>query len=416
MKISPYFWLSTSRIIFAIAACFAILCSTPDIHADVPPPTLLNYTNHWAGNTGGKGGQDANANVISNFVIDIGVLETAELPGPMLAFAPLVVTKSYWDETNWADGAYFEALRVSKGEYFNKDMVFDTSTYNGITATIAHPHILDANHPPYDPALTPQQRADIVQQNAEDQGIPLTDYPNNIPYVSLSDGRTIKSVTYPTNVAFDKSGNLWVADNGPDQNFKIFSVPASGAPTLVTTFGETGGVFAGAKPGAWGEKRFWGVRGVCFPNNGQIIVGCSGIPGQIQGGTDIRWFDSTDSSTLAKRLSTASISHQAISSFVHVADFDPTSNGTELYHASLRYTMDYSKPPGQSWKITGVTLDPFRFPEDPRITIPLESAFIRRIKGQQFLYCMNMYGGAISIFRSNQNSEIAIPAALILSV
>src|ERR1035437_8228415 len=378
-------------LISSAAVCTAILCgAVGGARAAAPAPVLLDYTPHWAGNTGGKGGHDANANDISNFVVDLGVLNASDVDCQMAPYVPLVVTKSYWDETNWADGAYFQGRRISKGEFFNKNMVFDTSTYNGITASIAHPHVLDTNHNPYDPATTPQQRADIIQQNDEDQGIPITDYPDNIPYVSLSDGRIIKSITYPTYVAFDKSGNRWVADNGPDQNFKIFSVPVSGAPTLVTTFGVTGGVFAGPIAGSYSEKRFWGVRGVCFPDNGQIIVGCSGIPRQNEGGTDIRWFDSTDSSTLAKRLSTASMSYQAIGTFLHVGDFDPASNGTELYHSSLHYTMDYSKAPGQSWKITGVTLDPFRFPDDPRINNPSGTSFIRRIGGQRFLYCFGV--------------------------
>jgi hypothetical protein len=381
-------------------------------------PMLLTYANFWAGNTGGKGGHDENANDISNFVIDLGVLNASQLDWQFSPYAPLVITKSYWDETNWGDGAYFKGQRVSKGEFFNRDMVFDTTTRSsdGITATIAHPHVLDTNHNQWDPSTTPQQRRDIVQQNLEDQGCPLTDFQDNLPYVKITDGnttRTITSVAYPTNVAFDAAGNLWVADNGPDQNFKIFTVPTTGTPVLKTTFGETGGVFAGPRPGEWGEKRFWGLRGVCFPDNGQIIVGCSGIPGQIQGGTDIRWFDSTDSSTFAKRLDTAHMTSQAIGSFVHVADFDPAGNGTELYHAALHYTMDYTKPTDQGWKVTGVTLDPFRFPQDPRLSMAFETAFIRRINGKKFMYCFCMNTSYLAIFRFEENSEIAIPAGLI---
>ncbi|HNX93938.1 MAG TPA: hypothetical protein PKL14_02160 [Holophaga sp.] len=360
-------------------------------------PALLNYQNFWAGNTGGKGGVDSNADVISNFVVDLGVLNASQLDWQAAPYAPLVVTKSYWDETRWADGAYSKGARFSKGEYFNSKMVFDTTTRGSLTATIAHP-----------------QKPDASQQNLEDQGCPLTAaYASNPPYVSFSDGRTLTSVAYPTNVAFDNNGYLWVADNGPEQNFKIFSVPATGAPTLINTFGEAGGVFAGPRPGAWGEKRFWGLRGVCFPDNGQIIVGCSGIPGQIQGGTDIRWFDSSDASTLAKRLSTATMTHQAIGSFTHVADFDPAGNGTELHHATLHYTMDYSKPTQQGWKISGVTLDPFRFPQDPRLSMPLESTFVRRIDGKKFLYGMSMNASYLAIFRFEENSEIAIPAGLV---
>ena len=406
----------TALRVFVRGGLLALGLAAGSAFADTPPPpVLLDYDNFWAGNTGGKGGHGPEDNTISNFVIDFGVLNASQLDWQMAPYAPLVVTKSYWDETNWADGAYFQGQRVSKGEFFNKNMVFDTTTRSsdGLTATIAHPHVLDTDHNPWDPNTTPQQRRDITQKNLEDQGVPLTDFQDNLPFVALGDGRTITSVVYPTSVAFDADGNLWVADNGPDQNFKIFDVPATGAPVLKTTFGETGGVFAGPRRGAWGEKRFWGLRGVCFPDNGQIIVGCSGIPGQIQGGTDIRWFDSSDSSTLANRLSTAAMTAQAIGTFVHVADFDPASNGTELYHAALHYTMDYSKPTDQGWKISGVSLDPFRFPQDPRLSMPFETAFVRRIAGKKFLYCTNMYSGYLGIFRFEADSEIAIPAGLI---
>ncbi len=375
-------------------------------------PIWLPATNHWAGNTGGKGGIDTNADVISNMVVDIAVLNTNEVPGPMLSYAPLVITKSYWDETNWADGAYFEGKRVSKGEYFNKDIAFDTTTRGSLTVTIARPHVLDTNHDPEREILTPQQLIDLAQLNSENQGISLAAFPTNMPYVSFSDGRTIKSIPYPTNVAFDPDGYLWIADNGPDQNFKIFSVPATGAPTLVATFGEKGGVFAGPVSGRAGPLRFWGPRGVCFADNGQIIVGCCGIPGQTQGGTDIRWFESSDRSTLARRLATATQKHQALATFVHVGDFDPTSNGTILHNSSVRYEMDYTKPPGQSWKFAAVTLDPFRFPDDPRAHMPLETAYYRIIGGKRFLFCTSMTNAYIAVFRFEQGSEIAIPCAL----
>jgi len=374
-------------------------------------PVWLPQVNHWAGNTGGKGGIDANADVISNMICDMAVLNAGDLNDQFAKYAPLVITKSYWDETNWADGAYSAGKRVSKGEFFYKDITFDSSTFGGITATIAHPHVLDTNHSPDDPNLTPQQRTDMAQLGAENQGISLAKYPDNLPYVALSDGRTITSIAYPTSVAFDRDGYLWVADNGPEQNFKIFSVPATGAPTVVATFGETGGVFAGPVSGRAGPLRFWGPRGVGFGDNGEIIVGCSGIPGQVQGGTDVRWFMPTDTSSLAQRLATATLQHQARGMFLHVGDFAPGTNGTELHTESVRYTMDYSKKPGESWAFSAVTLDPFRYPDDPRAQMPFGTTYIKQIGGKKFLYCTDMYYRYIAVFRFEEDSEIAIPCA-----
>ncbi|MBS1207807.1 MAG: repeat containing protein [Proteobacteria bacterium] len=346
--------------------------------------------NHWGGNTGGGGSSLANGDAISNFVVDIAVLKKSQLGNPDLA--PLVITKSYWDETNWGDGGYSAGKRVTKGEFYYQahtdtgwpGIVFDSTTYNGITASIAHASDLS-----------------YEQQNAEDQGLPLSSFSSNLPYVKLSDGRTITSVAYPTGVSFDGTGRLWIADNGPDQNFKIFNVPSTGTPTQVTTFGDTGGVFAGPTKGLAGEKRFWGPRGVGFGDNGEIIVGTSGIPGQVQGGTDVRVFDSSG---------TALWNVKGI--FMHAPDIDPSSNGTSIYTAAQRYEMDYSKVPGKSWKQAAVTLDPFRFPGDQRLLTANEIAFVRVINGKKFLFTSNMYGQFVAVFRFEANSEIAIPAAI----
>ncbi|MBK8477556.1 MAG: hypothetical protein IPL39_15020 [Opitutaceae bacterium] len=372
-----------------------LLLGVTVIAAEPAAPYWLPATNHWAGNTGGKGG--ITGDVISNMVVDIAVLNAGQLGDEFKPYAPLVITKSYWDETNWGDGAYSEGKRVSKGEFFSANLPFDSTTRDALTATIAHPSPLSRD-----------------QRGREDQGMSIAAYPDNQPYVSFSDGRKIESIAYPTGLAFDHDGYLWVADNGPDQNFKIFTVPsaANEAPVLVATFGETGGVFAGPIRGAVGPRRFWGPRGVGFGEQGEIIVGCSGIPGQTQGGTDIRWFESSDTSSLAARLTTATQKHLALSTFTHVADFDPTSNGTSLHNTAIRYEMDYTKAPGQSWQFAAVTLDAFRFPDDPRLHMPLETAYYRIIGGKRFLFATSMAAGYMAIFRFEEGSEIAIPCGL----
>lgn len=327
---------------------------------------------------------------ISNFIVDIGVLSSAQL-GNKSSWAPLVVTKSYWDETNWADGAYSAGKRVSKGEFYYKPhtdtgwpgMTFDSAAAGGVTATIAHPSAMSTD-----------------QLNHENQGLPLAKFAANLPYVKLSNGQNITSIPYPTGLAFDAVGRLWVADNGPDQNFKIFSVPASGTPSLVGTFGEKGGVFAGPVKGRLGTKRFWGPRGLGFGDKGEIVIGNSGIPGQVQGGTDVRVFDSQEN-----------LLWEVKGIFMHAPDVDP-SNGSSVYTAAQRFEMDYSKAPGKSWRQAAVTLDPFRFPGDPRLSTAYEIAFIRVVNGKRYLYASDMYGFRVAVFRFEANSEIAIPVAV----
>lgn len=386
--------VAISPLIFV--ACGGGVSNPEPLVVDIPKQLVVE--NHWGGNTNGGGSATVEGgDAISNFIVDIAVLNPSQTNHP--EWAPLVITQSYWDETNFADGGYSGGKRVTKGEYYYTPhadsgwlgITFDKTTYNGITATIAHPS---------DPSALSKE-----QQNAEDQGGSLSNFSSNLPYVLLSNGRTITTVDYPTSVAFDGTGHLWVADNGKDQNFKIFSVPASGAPTLVDTFGDTGGVFAegtGKLKGQTGEKRFWGPRGVGFGDKGEIIVGTSGIPGQIQGGTDVRAFDSN-----------RKFLWDVKAIFMHAPDIDPTSNGTQIYTAAQRFEMDYSKAPGKSWRQAAVTLDPFRFPGDPRLMNAYGIAFIRVVNDQRFLFVSDMYGYDLAVFRFEAGSDIAIPAAFI---
>jgi len=98
---------------------------------------------------------------------------------------------------------------------------------------------------------------------------------------------------------------------------------------------------------------------------------------------------------------------------MHAPDLDPTSNGTQIYTAAQRFEMDYSKAPGKSWKQAAVTLDPFRFPGDPRAMLPHDIAFVRVVSGKKFLFTSDMYGYDLAVFRFEPNSEIAIPTAFI---
>lgn len=405
-------FVNTRMVVNGIVVGFSVLLAACGGIGDSAPKQLV-VENHWGGNTGGRAYDEVNGGAISNFVVDIATLKSAQTGHS--DWAPLIITKSYWDETGWGDGGYAAGKRVTKGEFFYEyhddtkwpGIAFDTTTYNGITATIEHPHVLYTPPDPPPETFTPQQIKDIRQQNAEDQGQPLKDYQDNLPYVQLIRNGTIRKimqdvVSYPTGVAFDDAGRLWVSDNGPDQNFKIFDVPATGTPTVVDTFGVKGGVFAGPIPGLTGEKRFWGVRGVGFGDDSEIIVGTSGIPGQIHGGTDIRAFDKLRNFLWDLK-----------SIFMHSPDIDPTSSGTQIYTAAQRFEMDYTKPPGESWKQAAVTLDPFRYPGDPRLIYPYNIAFVRVVQGKKFLFVSDMGGFGLGVYRFANNSEIAIPTAFL---
>ncbi len=341
-------------------------------------PALLIVENHWAGNTGGRGSSVVDGDAVSNFFEDMSVLGVADVAPQYQSKTPLIVTNAFWDETNFDGGAYFNGARLEKNWWKGKTNS-RSSTSGTLTATIQNFY---------------------GRFFLKKLGPPPTDA--TAPYVSLSDGRSIRSVIDPTAVAFDRSGRLWVADNGPDQNYKIFDVSGSNPPAQVATFGDAGGVFAGPRKGATGEKRFWGPRGIGFGAAGEIFAGSTGLPMQTMGGTDIRAYDSA-----------GSYQWDLKGIFMHAPDIDPSSNGSRICTAAQCYEMDYGKAPGKSWRQAAITLDPFRFPEDPRLIMPHESAFVRVVDGKRFLYATNMRGDYLSVYRFEAGSEIAIPVALL---
>jgi len=330
----------------------------------------LNATNHWVANTSGTV-----EGHINNFIVDMSVWYN---PDPQGQEQPLILVGSFWDEGSCGYCAYHDGKQVGKAEWYKEHMHSQWVVRNLDTCRIENFW----------------GRAFLYKNYAPPTGI-------NAPFVGCSTGDTIRSVIDPSALAFDMQGRLLIADNGPDQNVKIFDLSGT-IPQLVRTFGDSGGVFAGPIPGKAGIRRFWGIRGLGVDSLGNVYVGNTGIPMQTMGGTDIRVFSGADSSLLWQV--------QGLS-FVNSADADPATDGKDLYLNAKHFTMDYTQIPGQSWKLAGVTLDPFKYPQDPRIVTPMESVWERRIEGKRFQYHTNMVGGFVYVLRFNEDSEIGIPTA-----
>jgi hypothetical protein len=271
--------------------------------------TGLSYQAHWLANTSGQPGSH-----IQNFIEDMSVIYVSDkqFPGPM------VVTKSFWDEGGRPNAVYQDGRRIG----FNlwKDRTDSrTAVYQGDTCRI----------------LNFYGRSFLFKL------APPPSTPDSSPRVSCTDGSTIASIEDPTALAFDRAGRLLIGDNGPDQNVKIFTrVP--GGWLRSGAFGETGGVFAGPVRGAAGPRRFWGIRGLGVDSAGNLYVGCTGIPMQTMGGTDIRVFSAKDSSLLWNV--------QGLS-FVNSADADPASEAGSVFLNAKRFRMDWRSPPGKSWSL-----------------------------------------------------------------
>ena len=346
---------------------------------------LSNYTNHWIANTGG--GLDDH---IQNFISDMVVYNNEYSTFPS---GQMILTGSAWDEGHCGycgiDIDNGVPMGSSAFTVFLDETHSDTARFGSTTC-----HINNF-----------WARASYFKGVfVGNIGPPPSG--SSAPNVSCSNGDTLRSVIDPSALAFDMSGNLLVADNGPDQNIKIFSL----APfTLIRTFGDSGGVFARSKRGRIGftrgvpaPKRFWGIRGLGVDSSGNIYVANTGIVEQAQGGTNIRKFSGIDSSLVWEN-------HGV--SFVNSADADPASGGTSIDISGKRFTMDYSKAPGLSWKLSGVSLDQFRWVNDSRNYIVMESVWTRRIQGKKFIFSTNMYGDFLAVVRFTDTSEIGIPTA-----
>ncbi|MBK8479075.1 MAG: hypothetical protein IPL39_23170 [Opitutaceae bacterium] len=388
-----------------------------------PTPFQLTAENHWVGNSGGRAGDvplgmtaaQYNGNA-GNFFTDFAVVDGEfyfQRPGPY------VMTLTDYDETGLFNRGGLISDGTSGGTRFvNAGAVYQGGAQGGAregkSFWMRYPPLdpdadtSDADAPFDSRRSTSAAGLTAVIENFYGRAFfhklePPPTYPApNSPYVSLSDGRKITSIVDPTSVDFATDGRLWIADNGPDQNIKIFDVSGSGAPQLVGAFGETGGVFAGPVPGKTGDKRFWGPRVVAHDWLGNTYIGCVGMSMQMMGGTDIRCFGAD-----------GTLKWKVMGTFTNTGDALPGSDGRSIFLNAKRYEMDYTKAPGKSWSHAAVTLDPFTYPDDPRLLWAMEIPFVRVVNGITYLYLTDMYETFIYVVRFVPGSEIGIPTAFI---
>ena len=203
------------------------------------------------------------------------------------------------------------------------------------------------------------------------------------------------SAVDPWDFAIDRAGNrILVTNNGVDQNVLIYSNITT-APTQTSTFGATGGIFSGT-PGAVGPQKLTRPSGVGIDSAGNIYVANNGtgLEAYSPGGTRL-W-------ELLSQL------------FVDTVDAVAGAE-TVVYGARERFALDYSQTtPGTEWSYQGYTLNPFKYPDDPRLHLGAASVFTAVIGGKTFLYMTGMYGEPLAVYRFNAatDGEVAIPAGL----
>lgn len=215
--------------------------------------------------------------------------------------------------------------------------------------------------------------------------------------------KSITDIDFPSDVAISPiADELWVCDNGPNQQIRIYTGLTT-SPAINRTFGVTGGIYSGATPGllfdaaAGGWRRLYSLTGIKFDSAGSIYVTCEGR------GADIRKFDT--SGNLIWKV------HSSLDAF-GCPDFDPASDGTEIYGHALHISMNLANTvPGSEWSPKSFTFNPFASwaSADPRFDSTFNGTsepIMRTLGGKRFLF-LTYQGNNINIFRFA--GEIAVP-------
>jgi len=223
------------------------------------------------------------------------------------------------------------------------------------------------------------------------------------PYIKCSDGREIRDVVDPSAIGLNyHTGELMVYENSIDQYVRIYNISGATA-TLSKTFGVKGGVWAGSNPGRMDDPlKFAGVTGIGADTTGIIYVGISGVNawGGSGGGSEIRAFNTN--STLKWRMRGQI--------FLSSGCPDPSTNGIDIYTGYYHFRMDYSKPTGSDWEAYALTVNPFKYPDDPRLVCSVEDGFsIKVINGIKYMWATEQYRNGVTVYRFD--GEIAVPCA-----
>lgn len=208
----------------------------------------------------------------------------------------------------------------------------------------------------------------------------------------------------PCSLYFDSSsGRLWIGDEGPDMNIKIYDV--SGAPYAASTFGVQGGFLntvTGIK-GQVGDRRFTRVTGIGRDSARNLYVlnnpwGGSWDLGR-NGGTDIHAYDATG--VLRWQLQSVNFEGNAAP--------DPATDGAVFYGGM----NIYSGTVGGTFVAN--TIDPITYPSDPRINLADHErgehfAQLASVRGHRILVAASQNPDTFYFFHfSPASGYIAIP-------
>lgn len=226
-----------------------------------------------------------------------------------------------------------------------------------------------------------------------------------------NDGNLIDTLNLPDRgevsaLWIDNLGYLFVGDEGPDQNIKVYGNILY-KPKLVTTLGVEWGVDAGNEDekGKVGPWRFRGITGIATDASENLYVSQNGWG---MGHGNGHGFQLQSYNIFGQQ-------NWSLDSleFVSLADADPKSPN-EVYDPYHHFKVDYEKPAGQESTYVADTMNRFLYPQDDRITNIMATAQIQYIAGRKFLIAASQHGVNMEIYRFEDNrlgagKEIGIP-------
>ena len=224
----------------------------------------------------------------------------------------------------------------------------------------------------------------------------------------------ITGVGLPSALCADTNGpskaRLLVADNGPDQQVKIFDVSGK-QPKLAGTLGTKGGVYAGT-PGQMREGKFFGITGVGSDATGNIYTTTNGYPFRVaipHSMPAISQLKAFGQSEIGKPEPKALWSLHCTAFNIMGSSYDPATG--DVYVGGLaRYAFDAKRGLGREWQLDGLT-------SNPRDDVPSETMWrtfqsspdIRRIDGQRFLFLSGCASGGYNSFRLDAHGNLGVP-------
>lgn len=232
--------------------------------------------------------------------------------------------------------------------------------------------------------------------------------------VPIAGAPVLPAGVIPADLAIAPSGQLAIADDGPQQLIWLYTKTASGQTQAAGSIGTRDGIFHSVKgqPGDW---RFNGLTGIGFDQAGNLYVA--------QNGQGLRPFGTALVGQGAVLESYRGFMRQSLwrlygLTFVDSADFDP-ANAANVFTGSKRFTLNYSQTtPGTEWSYSAFTLDRFDYPDDPALHSTRGvrgSPMMRRFGGGLFMYALDQYAHYLYVYRFAPSSEgeIAIPSGML---